>query len=233
MSALADIEIDSLVAEYPTGAGNVRALDGVDLEIAGGSSVAIVGPSGCGKSTLLGLLGGLDVPTSGAIRIGDRPISTMSDRDRAGFRRGSLGFVYQADNLLPFLTVAENVSLQLALNGDPVDANGRCMAMLTMLGLADKAGRLPDQLSGGQRQRVAVARAVVGRPDVILADEPTGALDGSNASLVVDLLLRAQAEIGASLVMVTHDAGSAERLDRVVTLRDGVVIADSGRAHAR
>jgi ABC-type lipoprotein export system ATPase subunit len=218
----ASIWVDSLVVEYRTASGPVRALDEVSLTVDAGSSVAITGPSGCGKSTLLGVLGGLAAPSSGVVRIGGEELSSLPERHRSGFRRTHVGFVYQADNLLPFLTVAENVGLQLALTGATAAAD-RPRDLLDRLGLADVADRLPDQLSGGQRQRAAVARAVVHRPEVILADEPTGALDATNAAGVLDLLLEAQREIGASLVMVTHDRDAASRMDRRIGLRDGRV----------
>jgi putative ABC transport system ATP-binding protein len=211
-----------LEKEYGKGEGLVRALDAVELEIASGETVAVMGPSGCGKSTLLGVLGGLALPTSGAVRIGGEEISSLPEGRRSDFRRAHVGFVYQADNLLPFLTVAENVGLQLAL--DPASADGdRSLDLLDRLGLAGEAHRLPDHLSGGQRQRAAVVRAVVHRPEVILADEPTGALDAANAAGVIDLLLEARREIGATLVMVTHDHDAASRMDRRIGLRDGRV----------
>jgi putative ABC transport system ATP-binding protein len=218
----ASIQVDSLVVEYRTASGPVRALDEVSLTVDAGSSVAITGPSGGGKSTLLGVLGGLAVPSSGVVRIGGEELSSLPERRRSGFRRAHVGFVYQADNLLPFLTVAENVGLQLALTGTTAAAD-RPLDLLDQLGLADVADRLPDHLSGGQRQRAAVARAIVHRPEVILADEPTGALDAANATGVLDLLLEAQREIGASLVMVTHDRDAASRMDRRIGLRDGRV----------
>jgi putative ABC transport system ATP-binding protein len=218
----ASIHVESLVAEYVTASGPVCALDGVSLMVEAGSSVAITGPSGCGKSTLLGILGGLAVPSSGVVRIGGHALSSLPERRRSRFRRTHVGFVYQADNLLPFLTVIENVGLQLALTGASV-ATDRPLGLLDRLGLADVADRLADHLSGGQRQRAAVARAVVHRPEVILADEPTGALDAANAVGVLDLLLEAQQEIGATLVMVTHDRDAASRMDRRIGLRDGRV----------
>jgi len=231
MNAGNGVTVESLAVAHQTASGVVKALDGISFHIAAGTSSAIVGPSGCGKSTLLGLLGGLDVPTSGTVRVDATTISSLTDRDRAKYRRLHLGLVYQADNLLPFLTVAENITLQLALHNDR-DGHGdsaiaRTRTLLTRLGLESKADQLPDELSGGQRQRVAVARAIIHRPQLILADEPTGALDSANATLVVDLLLQVRAELGATLVMVTHDPDSAIRLDRVITLRDGSIVADS------
>jgi putative ABC transport system ATP-binding protein len=222
MSINASITVDSVIVEHQTASGPVRALDGVSFTVESGSSVAITGPSGGGKSTLLGVVGGLARPTSGTVRIGDSQISELSERDRSDFRRSHIGFVYQADNLLPFLTLLENVALQLSLNGESSGA-GRSLAMLANLGLAGLAYRLPDHLSGGQRQRAAVARAIVHQPEIILADEPTGALDAANAVGVIDLLLGMQREIGATLIMVTHDRDAANRLDRQIHLQDGRV----------
>ena len=222
MSTDASITVDSVIVEHQTASGPVRALDGVSLTVDGGSSVAITGPSGGGKSTLLGVIGGLARPTWGTVRIGDAEISDLSERDRSDFRRSHIGFVYQADNLLPFLTLLENVGLQLSLNGKS-SGTGTSLAVLADLGLAGLAYRLPDHLSGGQRQRAAVARAIVHRPKIILADEPTGALDTANAAGVIDLLLAMQREIGATLIIVTHDRDAARRLDRQVRLRDGRV----------
>jgi len=216
------IAVDSVVVEHQTSSGPVRALDGVSFTVDSGSSVAITGPSGGGKSTLLGVIGGLAQPTSGTVRIGHVQISELSERDRSDFRRSHIGFVYQADNLLPFLTLLENVELQLALN-EMSSGTGRSLAALADLGLAGLAYRLPDHVSGGQRQRAAVARAIVHQPTIILADEPTGALDTANAAGVIDLLLAMQREIGATLIMVTHDRDAARRLDRQIHLRDGRV----------
>ncbi|HEY0453281.1 ABC transporter ATP-binding protein [Actinophytocola sp.] len=211
-----DIRTSELVVDHATGMGSVRALACGAVTVDGGTSLAVMGPSGCGKSTLLSLLAGLAQPTRGTVRIGGVSISSLSERERVGFRRQLVGMVYQDDNLLPHLTVEENVGLQLAIcrggaGADPDD-------VLARLGLGRLAKRLPDQLSGGQRQRVAVARAVIHRPAVILADEPTGALDADNARLVLDLLLDVQRQIGATLVVVTHDQQVASHLDRVIRL---------------
>jgi putative ABC transport system ATP-binding protein len=216
------ISVEDVVVEHRGASGRVRALDGVSFTVEQGSSVAVVGPSGGGKSTLLGIIGGLARPTTGTVRIGGLDLSASPERDRSDFRRRRLGFVYQSDNLLPFLTVVENVGLQLALDDLAGEAD-RALELLDRLGLRAEADNLPDQLSGGQRQRVAVARAVVHRPQLILADEPTGALDATNAAGVVDLLMSEQRAIGASLVLVTHDREAAGRLDRQVELRDGRV----------
>jgi putative ABC transport system ATP-binding protein len=217
---LTAIRLESVVKHYTTPAGLVRAVDGITLEVELGTSLAIMGPSGCGKSTLLGLMGGLEAPTAGRVSIGGHEISRLSERERARLRRDELGFVFQADNLLPFLTAVENVGLQLAMNGATNGYQG-CLDVLAELGLADAFEKLPDQLSGGQRQRVAVARALIHEPHVILADEPTGSLDADNSATVIDLLLAAQAELGATLIVVTHDRRVARRLDRTLSVRDG------------
>jgi putative ABC transport system ATP-binding protein len=198
----------------------VNAVGGVELEVEPGTSLAVMGPSGCGKSTLLGLIAGLEVPSEGRLTIGDQEISSLGAEERARVRRGELGLVFQADNLLPFLTAVENVSLQLMLSRARDDPS-ECRALLADLGLAGEDDKLPDQLSGGQRQRIAVARALVHRPRLVLADEPTGALDAGNSAVVIDALLAAQRESGATLVVVTHDADVARRLDRTIRMRDG------------
>jgi putative ABC transport system ATP-binding protein len=220
MSAAAGVRVEALVKRYPTADGGVCALDGVSLEVTPSTTLAITGPSGCGKSTLLGLVAGLEPPTTGRVIIGDEEISALPERERARVRRERLGLLFQRDNLIPVLTAVENVSLQLALLGRRPDP-GRCRALLAALGLEGEADRLPDQLSGGQRQRVAMARALVHRPAVILADEPTGELDSAGSHDAVGLLLAARAESGATLIVVTHDPGVAQRMDRAVSLRDG------------
>jgi putative ABC transport system ATP-binding protein len=220
VSGGAGIEIVDVAKRYETAGGTVRALDGVSLTVAPGESLAITGPSGCGKSTLLGLIAGLDVPSEGTVSVADRAISSMPDEDRARVRRHETGLVFQSDNLLPFLTVTENVSLQLSLD-DREGAHARTLELLSELGLADEADRFPDQLSGGQRQRVAVARALVHRPRLIVADEPTGSLDPENAMGVVELMIAAQRATGATLVLVTHEPTVASKLGRAVALRDG------------
>jgi putative ABC transport system ATP-binding protein len=216
----ATIEVESVSKRYPTPAGPVDALEDVTLTVEAGAGLAIMGPSGCGKSTLLGLIAGLEAPTDGRVAIGGEVISGMSERDLVRLRREELGLVFQSDNLLPFLTALENVALPLALNGSD-DGYSRCAELLARLGLAADSGKLPDQLSGGQRQRVAVARALVKQPGVLLADEPTGLLDEDNSAAIIDLLLEAQRETNCTLVVVTHDAGVAARMDRIVNLRDG------------
>jgi putative ABC transport system ATP-binding protein len=222
VSTGAGIELDDVARRYETPAGVVRAVDGVSLDVPPGTSLAITGASGCGKSTLLGLIGGLDAPTTGRVSIGGREISTLPESDRARWRRHEIGFVFQSDNLLPFLTATENVSLQCSPDSaDDSDGEARSLELLAQLGLAEEADKFPDQLSGGQRQRVAVARALIHRPSLLVADEPTGSLDAENAEAVVDLLIGAQRTSGTTLVLVTHEPEVARRLDRAVGMRDG------------
>ena len=229
MTRLNSVIVRDLAVDHATTHGSVRALAPTSLVVEGGTSVAVMGPSGCGKSTLLGIIAGLASPTQGTVTIGEHTISSLSERDRVRFRRSALGMIYQADNLLPYLTVEENVGLPVAIRRDgsssgPVGASphadGDPTDVLARLGLGDLARRLPDQLSGGQRQRVAVARAVIHRPLVILADEPTGSLDAASAQLVIEVLMDAHREIGATLVLVTHDPGIAARLSRTVHLEE-------------
>ena len=231
MSRENTIRVDDLVVEYSVRGESIRALECDGFRAAAGTSVAVMGPSGCGKSTLVGVLAGLQVPTSGSVVIGQTDLLALSDVQRTMFRRVNIGVVYQADNLLPFLTVAENVVLQLALSNGGTRRDRRATArrdersqpsvvrdLLDRLNIGDLASRLPDELSGGQRQRVAVARAVVHGPSVILADEPTGALDAANAHGVVELLVELQRDLGATLVVVTHDDGVARQLQRTIRL---------------
>jgi ABC-type lipoprotein export system ATPase subunit len=215
------ISAANLVMEYETTHGTVRALECPRFAVAGGSSLAVMGPSGSGKSTLLALLAGLALPTRGSVAIGAVTISNLNERERIRFRRREIGMVYQADNLLPFLNLGENVAMRALI------ATDRCCppesmdhhALLARLGLDGLQHRLPDHLSGGQRQRAAIARALIHRPAVLLADEPTGALDAASAEGVVQLLVDLQRQFGATLVVVTHDPGVAARLDRTIHLQ--------------
>ncbi|MEO8424573.1 MAG: ABC transporter ATP-binding protein [Actinomycetota bacterium] len=222
----APIMLTGVSMEYPTSAGRVQALVDVTLTVGSGTSTAIVGPSGCGKSTLLGIIGGLEIPTTGEVRVGDDIVSSMSDQDRGAMRRRAFGFVFQADNLQPFLTVNENVGLQSLLAGLP-DEDAQRQAMLDALEIGSFGHRFPDQLSGGQRQRVAVARALVHGPRVALADEPTGSLDTASSDKVVLSLLRLHEQKGTTLVVVTHDRSVAERMDVVIEMRSGRITGTS------
>ncbi len=229
MSAGARIRVRAASKRFSTEGGVVQALDGVSFGLEAGGALAVTGPSGCGKSTLLSLVGALERPTSGSVSIDDAEVSALDDSERAAIRRERIGFVFQSDNLQPFLTAVENVALALALAGREHEYD-RAPALLASLGLEPLAGRLPDQLSGGERQRVAVARALVHRPRLILADEPTGALDGDNARAVVELLLEAQAQTGATLIVITHDEDVAQRMDRRLALEDGLVRGEAPEA---
>jgi putative ABC transport system ATP-binding protein len=206
---------------YGKDAGLVRAVDGVDLDIAAGETVAIMGPSGCGKSTLLHLLGGLDRPSGGEVRLAGRRVDQMSERALARLRQDAVGFVFQAFHLMDELTAVENVELPALLAGRPArTARRRATALLDRVGLADRARFLPAALSGGQRQRVAIARALANEPLVVLADEPTGNLD-SAAALEVLRLFDSLHAAGQTLVIVTHDARIAATADRMISMRDG------------
>ncbi|HEY6279333.1 MAG TPA: ABC transporter ATP-binding protein [Streptosporangiaceae bacterium] len=224
------LELRGVSKVYGTGAAQVHALAGVDLSVPPGSMVAVMGPSGSGKSTLLTIAGSLEEPTSGEVLIGGAPLSAMSRGAKAGLRRRVIGYVFQDFNLLPGLTAAENVALPLELDGVPARrARAAGLRALAGLGLASQAGRFPDELSGGERQRAAIARAVVGERRLLLADEPSGALDSANGEAVIGLI-RAACQRGVAAVVVTHDAHLASLADRVVYLRDGHLSARAGRA---
>jgi len=201
--------------------GGVQALDGVSLDVPAGELVALLGPSGCGKSTLLNLVGCIDLPDEGEVRIAGAVTSTLSDDALTRLRRDRIGTVFQFFNLLPTLTLAENVALPLRLQGRPnSDISSRVHAALTAVGIADKAGALPHQVSGGQVQRAAIARAIVHEPSIVLADEPTGNLDSRNGENVL-AILRELAERGQSILMATHSPEAAARANRRVLMRDG------------
>ena len=211
-----------LVRTYGSDQTATRALDGVDLDIARADSLAVMGPSGCGKTTLLHVLAGILAPTSGTVRLDGEALAELGDRRRTLLRRSEFGFVFQDGQLLPELTAVENVILPRMLGGTSRRAaTAEATAWLDRLGLAGMHHRRPTQLSGGQAQRVAVARALAGRPSVVFADEPTGALDQETGQSVLATLVDACAETGASLVMVTHDAKVAAACRRTVAMRDG------------
>jgi putative ABC transport system ATP-binding protein len=223
------LELCQVSKVYGSGPTEVQALREVDLSVRGGELVAVMGPSGSGKSTLLTIAGSLEEPSSGEVLVGGSELSGMSRNDRARLRRRSIGYVFQDFNLLAGLTAAENVALPLELDGVGQNAARTTgMAALEELGLADRAARYPDELSGGERQRVAIARAVVGDRRLLLADEPTGALDSVNGEAVMRLL-RAACKRGVAGVVVTHDAQLASWADRVVFLRDGRVVDQTTR----
>jgi putative ABC transport system ATP-binding protein len=218
------LEFQRVSKVYGQGAAEVHALDRVTLSVDEGAMVAVMGPSGSGKSTLLTIAGSLETPTEGEVRVRGVELAGMSQSDRARLRRRTIGYVFQDYNLLPGLTAAENVSLPLELDGWRArKARAAGLAALHELGLANRAERYPDELSGGERQRVAIARAVVGERRLVLADEPSGALDSVNAEAVMRLVHEACKNAGMAAVVVTHDAQLASWADRVVFLRDGRV----------
>ena len=201
----------------------VRALDGVTVDFEQGKFTAIMGPSGSGKSTLMHCVAGLDDLTSGSVHIGDVELGSLSDRDLTLLRRDKVGFVFQAYNLLPTLTAAENTTLPLDLAGRRPDS-GWMDQVVKSIGIADRLNHRPDELSGGQQQRVAVARALVSQPEIVFADEPTGNLDSKTGEEVLDFLRTAVEDLGQTMVMVTHDAGAAARAHRVLFLADGRIV---------
>ena len=218
------LELRRVSKSYGEGAAEVHAISDVDLFVDRGALVAVMGPSGSGKSTLLTIAGSLEDPTSGEVVIDGSPLGSMSRNDKARLRRRTIGYVFQEFNLLAGLTAAENVCLPLELDGlSAKKAYAVGMAALEELGLADRAAHYPDELSGGERQRVAIARAVVGERHLLLADEPSGALDSTNGEAVMRMILAACKQ-GVAAVIVTHDAQLASWADRVVFLRDGRVV---------
>jgi putative ABC transport system ATP-binding protein len=220
------IEAHDLTKVYDTGV-QVPALRGINVQVDGASFVAIMGPSGSGKSTLLNILGALDVPTAGRLLLEGVDIGKLTDDERTLLRRRRIGFVFQQFNLLPILSAAENVALPLRLEGiRPAEADRRATEMLAMVDLAERRHHLPSQLSGGEQQRVAIARALVAGPAIILADEPTGNLDSSNGDRVITVLRRLVDEQEQTVVLVTHDASVAQRADRVIYMRDGLIFDD-------
>jgi ABC-type lipoprotein export system ATPase subunit len=224
------LRLEGVSKRFHRGHETVVALDDVTFEVGPGEFIGLVGPSGSGKSTLLHLAGGLDQPDAGKVLVGDRDLATMSIGDRAKMRRRQIGFVFQFFHLIPTLTVAENVELPLTLDG--ASDEGEVRDVLARVGLSDRADHLPGELSGGQMQRAAIARALVAKPTLILADEPTGNLDSATGADVLDVLTAQVADAGASLVLVTHDAGAASRAHRVLHLKDGKLVSAEHTAPA-
>lgn len=218
---MAIVEFQNVSRVYTSGEHELRALDGVDLSLDEGRFVVILGPSGAGKSTLLNLLGGLDSPTSGKIVVCGKDISTLSNNELADYRAETVGFVFQFYNLIPTLTVHENVALVKEITREPLSAT----KMLSEVGLADHAKNFPSELSGGEQQRVSIARALAKNPKILLCDEPTGALDSATGVLVLKLLLRMAREYGKTIVIVTHNQNIAKMADTVIRVKNGKVIS--------
>ena len=211
---------------YRMGEVDVAALKGVDLDLFAGEFVVLLGPSGSGKSTLLNILGGLDTPTAGSVFFHDHDLSAENDALRTAYRRDHVGFVFQFYNLLPGLTALENVAVVADIARAPMPPS----EALDLVGLADRASHFPSQLSGGEQQRVAVARAIVKRPEVLLCDEPTGALDATTGVIVLEAIARVSDELGATTVLITHNAGIAAMADRVLFMRDGRISGEERNA---
>jgi lipoprotein-releasing system ATP-binding protein len=218
------LEGRDLAKEFVQGDVKIQVLRAASISVRAGERIAIVGASGSGKTTLLQLLGGLDLPTGGTVEIAGSAMNRLNDTERGHLRNRAVGFVYQFHHLLPEFTALENVAMPLLVRRmNPRAAKARAGALLARVGLAERLAHRPSQLSGGERQRAAVARALVTEPMLVLADEPTGNLDGTNAAQVFELMLELNRELGTSLVIVTHDERLAARLDRVLVLADGVL----------
>ena len=217
------LQMRDICKDYPMGKTVTRVLKNVNLDVSKGDYLAIMGPSGSGKTTLMNLIGCLDVPTSGSYLLGDREITKCSGKELADVRNKEIGFVFQSFHLLPKLTALDNVALPLLYGGvKKEERRERARAALETVGLSDRVDHRPDQLSGGQCQRVAIARAIVGKPRLLLADEPTGALDSASGAQVMELFQQLHAD-GSTIIMITHDRGIAHHADTIMTIKDGIL----------
>jgi putative ABC transport system ATP-binding protein len=225
------IQCRSLTQKYPSGERELTVLKGITFDVEAGAFVAVVGPSGSGKSTLLGLLAGLDRPSEGHVSLEGVDLGGLDEDQRARLRREKVGFVFQFFHLVPTLTARENIQVPLELRGE--DARDRATELLERVGLSDRGHHYPAQLSGGEQQRIALARAFCNRPRVLFADEPTGNLDATTGSRVVELMAQLNRELDTTLVLVTHDHDLAERARRVIRLSDGAIVSDTGAEPAQ
>lgn len=224
------VELQQICKHYTSGQNVVKALDGVDLTIRHGEFLAILGPSGSGKSTLMNVLGCLDKPTAGRYQLDGHPVDSLSTQQLAAIRNQKIGFVFQSFNLLEYASALDNVALPLVYAGVKAkDRRRRATELLTQVGLADRLDHKPNQLSGGQKQRVAIARALINQPQILLADEPTGALDSKSGAEIEALFNELHRE-GRTIIVVTHDNELAKRTKRIVTIRDGQVVSDEPTA---
>ncbi|NBH83016.1 ABC transporter ATP-binding protein [bacterium C-53] len=222
------LKVKGLKKYYGKGEALVKALDGIDLEIERGRFTAVIGTSGSGKSTLLNMIGGLDIPSEGSVRIGSTELSKLNSEQSAVFRRKQIGFIFQNYNLVPVLSVWENIIFPISLDGRRPDMDF-VMQVVNMLGLSQKLDSLPNHLSGGQQQRVAIARALAGKPSIILADEPTGNLDSKTSDDVIHLLKMTGKEFNQTIVMITHNPEIAQMADRIIRIEDGRIVTEQGR----
>ena len=226
------LSVEHLVKVYGRGDTAIRALDDVSFTVEAGEFIAIIGSSGSGKSTLLHILGGVDRPTSGTVRVGGEDIFSRSDEELAVFRRREVGLIYQFYNLIPVLNVVENMTLPVLMDGRRVNEE-RLGTLVRTLGLTGRERHLPNQLSGGQQQRVAIGRALMNAPAIVLADEPTGNLDSKNSAEIMQLLRRSNRELGQTLIVITHDEDIALMADRVIAIEDGRIARDERQGAAR
>ena len=220
------LRIRELTKNYKSGSRDLTVLNQVSLDVARGSTCAIVGPSGSGKTTLLGLAAGLDVPSSGSVTLNGIVLDQLSEDEKAQVRSAHVGFIFQSFNLLPTLTVLENVMIPLELKGEK-KARRKAKELLEKVELADRAGHYPAQLSGGEQQRVSVARAFANEPSILFADEPTGNLDGETGATIEELIFRLNTDAGTTLILVTHDLDLAKRAGRVIRMKNGKLFSDS------
>lgn len=219
------LKVENLTKVYGSGETEVRAIDGASFSVEKGEFIAIMGPSGSGKSTLLHILGGVDTPTSGTVKIADTDIYSLDETALAIFRRRQIGLIYQFYNLIPVLNVEENITLPLLLDNRKVDKES-FDELIEDLGLYDRLGHLPNQLSGGQQQRVSIGRALICYPALVLADEPTGNLDRKNSAEIIELLKKFHRELNQTLIVITHDENIALQADRIISIEDGKITRD-------